>query len=273
MSKIIPLVFLAFSQNYIQPGNNLSYQPASMQVEKGNHATRINTDSLPVKPTATTQVPSSVSFDWEVIQQMNGEDGKGTITYYFTTNGDYAGIKRDNDTDSDLSLMVYTKEGSTLMFNDKTKTITVMRMAKVVTEGGLFSKKVAEAIAKKPIKPSARDEMTITKTGKTKMICGFIADEYLVKNEGGTGSAWYARVSFDPVKIYTMGAGRPADITKLKNDPKMKNNMMAIPVINKNCLMAEMEASGMKGLETTSIKNKPVIISTAGYKIKDLKGW
>ncbi|MEO6357868.1 MAG: hypothetical protein ABIU77_21675, partial [Ferruginibacter sp.] len=69
-------------------------------------------------------------------------------------------------------------------------------------------------------------------------------------------------------KIYTMGVGRPADLSKLQNDPRMKNNITAIPVLNKNYLWVEMDAGGKTGLETTSIKKVNNTVHTAGYKIK-----
>jgi hypothetical protein len=81
-------------------------------------------------------------------------------------------------------------------------------------------------------------------------------------------SSWYAIVPFDPVKIYTMGVGRPADLSKLQNDPRMKNNITAIPVLNKNYLWVEMDSGGKTGLETTSIKKVNNTVHTAGYKIK-----
>lgn len=237
--------------------------------EKNTSASPGRKDSIPAKTNSACILPSAITFDWEVVQKTNGEDGKATRTYYFTSNGDYAGMRPDKNEEEDLSLMIYMKDGASLQFNDKTKTITIMKMTRVVGEGAVMSKQIAEGINKKPIQPDKKDDMTISKTGKTKMICGNTADEYQLKNEGGTSSVWYAHVSFDPIKIYTMGAGRPADLTKIKNDPKMKNNLFAIPMLNKNFLMAEMEAGGQKGMETQSITKKTTVISTAGYKIKD----
>ncbi len=217
------------------------------------------------------KLPTTISFDWEVIQQTNGNDGGNIITYYFTTNGDCAGIKNSQKDNSDLSLMVYTQDGATLMFNDKEKTITVVNMVKIVGYGAQLGKKIAASIKKKPLQPSEdKTGMTITKSGQTKTICGFPADEYLIKNEKGILTVWYSHVAFDPVKIYTMGVGRMADLSAFRNNPKMKNNMMAIPVLNNNYLMAEMIADGKIGMETKSISKKAISISTNGYKIVDI---
>lgn len=47
---------------------------------------------------------------------------------------------------------------------------------------------------------------------------------------------------------------------------------MAIALLNKNYLIAEIEAAGKKGLETKSITKETFVFSTAGYTIKEMKG-
>jgi hypothetical protein len=177
-----------------------------------------------------------------------------------------------------FSLMIYSKDGHTWMIDDTKKTITIMNMAKTVGEGALLGKALAEDINKAPLHKDKDETITITKTGKTKQLLGYTAEEYELKNKqvlttknaakSGTASFWYATVPFDPVKIYTMGAGRPADLSKLQNNPKMKNNIAAIPVMNKNYLWMETESGNIKGMETIEIKKVNNTIRTAGYKIK-----
>jgi hypothetical protein len=231
-------------------------------------------------------IPTEINFDWQVTQRLQKDDddkndGKGYkyVTYFFTSTGDYAAVKPE---DKSFSLMIYSKKGHTWIFDDKKKTITVMNMPKTVGEGGLMGKKIAEDIKKAPLRKDKDDEaFTITKTGKTKNILGYTAAEFEMKNnkvlttknaaKSGTMSFWYVKAPFDPVKIYTMGAGRPADMSKLQNNPRMKNNMAAIPVLNKNYLWAETESGSIKGLETIEIKKVNNTIRTAGYKIKVMK--
>ena len=222
-------------------------------------------------PKANKVIPSSIVFNREVVQQIIGEDGKQTITYYFSINGDYAAMKPDpnSSSDSEMSLMVYANDGTTLFFNDHEKTITVMKMARVIAEGAQMSKELGEAIGHKSLS-NDKKMSNVTLTGKTKTICGYPAVEYEVKNEGGKGSCYYAKVDFNPIKIYTMGAGTTVPLTSKKAD-KLKNNPMGIPVLNKNYLLVETSSAGAKGmgLTTKSITKKNVVISTAGYKIID----
>jgi hypothetical protein len=46
----------------------------------------------------------------------------------------------------------------------------------------------------------------------------------------------------------------------------MKNNITAVPVLNKNCLQTEVETGGMKGVETTEIRQVNNTICTAAIK-------
>ena len=242
--------------------------------------TEVNNNSSPKN---TYQLPPVINFDWQVIQHTKKDDADKNngkpyqeVTYFFTSNGDYAAVKPE---DKSFSVMIYSKKGQTWIFDDKKKTITVMNMPKTVGEGGAMGKELAEKIKKAPLaKDNHNDEFTIKKTGKTKSFLGFIADEYEMKSnkvnasanaaKTGTMSFWYAKVPFDPVKIYTMGVGRPADLSKMQNDPKMKNNIAAIPVLNKNYLWVETEYGGKKALETIEIKKVNNTIYTGGYKIK-----
>lgn len=217
---------------------------------------------------SSTPLPATINFERQVIQQNNGEDGKATTTYYFTLNGNYVLAKRQEAGEAPQTLL-YNKEGQMCMVDEKKKTITIMNMPRVVDEGAQAGKAIAEKINKKPLKKDEKEKTTVTKTGKTKTICGFTAYEFLISNEGGSMSWWYAKVDFDPIKIYTMGAGNAAMAAKVKNTEALKNNPAAIPVLNKNYLWAEAEAGGKKGLETKSITATTFTFSTTGYTIKD----
>lgn len=219
---------------------------------------------------SSSVLPANIIFERTVVQQTNGEDKKATSTYYFTINGDYAMAKHEESGKDDKAMVLYTKDGKMCMIDEKNKSITIMNMPRVVGEGGQLGKELAERIKKKPLQKDAKEKMTVTKTGKTKTICGYTAYEYEIKNEKGSSNWWYAKVDFDPVKIYTMGAGSAGMAAKMKGkEESLKNNPMAIPVLNQNYLMAEIEAGGKKGMETKSITKTTFTFSTAGYTIKD----
>jgi hypothetical protein len=222
-----------------------------------------------ISQNTSNPLPASILFERMVIQQTNGEDGKTTTTYYFTINGDYA-LAKHEEPGEEPKTVLYTKEGTMCMINEKQKTIMIMNMPRLVGEGGQMGKIIAENIARKPLKKDEEEKITVTKTGKTKTICGYTAYEYQIGTEEGTSTWWYAKVDFNPVKIYTMGAGNAATAYGIKEKEALKNNPMAIPVLNQNFLMAEIEAGGKKGLETKTISKTNFTFSTAGYTIKDM---
>jgi hypothetical protein len=228
-------------------------------------------------------IPASINFDWQVTQRMpkdDDDDNNGQayemVTYYFTTNGDYTAIMSEGST---FSLMIYSKTGQTWTIYKNKNALIVMDMPKTVAEGGLVGKAVAEGIAKQPIEKDSTDDgetLDVVKTGKTKNILGYTADEYLMKpkqmkktkeKNAAAISFWYIKVPFDPVRIYTMGVGRPADLSKIQNNPKYKNNIMAIPILNMNYLWAETEVGGKKGQETLEIKHVNNTVLLTGYAI------
>jgi hypothetical protein len=173
-------------------------------------------------------------------------------------------------------MMVYLADGRSLMIDNKRKTIMVMPIRKVMGEMGMAGKAMAEKISGKPLEKDKDDgeSLAAVKTGKTKMILGYAAAEYQLSSKKGKGTAsfWYVKVPFDPVKVYTMGVGRPADLNKITNNPKLKNSIVAIPILNANYLWAETEMTGKKGMETLHIDKKATTINTANYKIQYIGG-
>ncbi|MFT3980102.1 MAG: hypothetical protein QM687_06495 [Ferruginibacter sp.] len=213
-------------------------------------------------------LPAEIVFERKVVQETKGEEAPAVVTYNFTASGDYVLIShKDKESATEI---LYTKDGRMCMVDEEKKTITMMSMPKMLTG-------IGSALDKSKIKPGKNDEekMTVTKTGKTKTICGFPAYEYVITaDNGGKSSWWYAQVDFNPIKIYTMGAGNSdTDGKIIAQKEEMKNNPMAIPVINKNYLLAEIEMDGKKGMETKSITREQYLFSTTGYTIKEIKGF
>ncbi|MBS1496595.1 MAG: hypothetical protein JSU03_02100 [Bacteroidetes bacterium] len=217
---------------------------------------------------AQTILPSTITFERMVVQVVNSDEGKNSTTYYFTINGDYAFAKHTSAEGDQPASILYTKDGKMCMVDEQNKTITILNMPKVVAEGAEMSKETAEQIKKAPLEKDKKENMTITKTNNTKTIFGYTAYQYLVKNEGGTMNCWYAKVDFNPIKIYTMGAGNKS-ISGSKA-ASLKNNLAAIPVINQNYLWIETEIAGKKGMETTNISKTGFTFNTTGYSINDL---
>ena len=69
---------------------------------------------------AAYQVPDSYHFDYEVVQQVTGDNknssGPKTIDYYYSGKGDYMGMKAD---DKKNNIMIFTKDGTSVIIDDE----------------------------------------------------------------------------------------------------------------------------------------------------------
>jgi hypothetical protein len=139
----------------------------------------------------------------------------------------------------------------------------------------------AEGEKKKP------DEMdNFVKTGRTKQVFGYIAEEYskeIKKEENGkmhegTMSVWYAKVDFDPEMMFSLGLGSIAGVgAQSRMNQSHSNNMIGLGLTQKDYLLTEIDYSEKGGKSGTAMKvvsiekinfNK----GTEGYFIKNYAG-
>ena len=202
------------------------------------------------------KMPAEIKFDKNVVQKMNAEKN-GTLSYYFTTNGDYAALKPDN---KEGSLIIYTKEGNMLIVSEKEKMIMVMNMK------GFVNKAKEMGADKKYTKDSATSKTNFRKTGNTKTICGYPAEEYEITNEKGKMNIWYLKADFDSALALSMGLSKRPTPGSSAGGGDLSN----IPGIGKNFFMAEMEKNDKKVIETISISKTDFTFSSAGYTVRDM---
>jgi len=202
------------------------------------------------------KMPAEIKFDKNVVQKI--EDKKtNTLSYYFTANGDYAALKPDS---KEGALIIYTKEGNMLMVNEKEKSIMVMNMKAFLTKAKDYVKD------KNYTKDSAASKTSFKKTGNTKTICGYPAEEYEITNEKGKMNIWYIKADFDSALVLSMGMTKGPGA----KGPTPGNDFENVPGIGKNFFMAEMYKNDKKVIETTSITKTDYSFSSAGYTVRDM---
>jgi len=245
------------------------------------------------------KVPAAYRFDYKVVYEINNEEKKApeTANYYFTKNGDYMSMETaDSQKEKDMNFMIRTKDGMMITFGEESvpknpeknrKVLKVMDMHSMMKGSGeamaalaknMPGKEKADAEKKKP------NEMdNFVKTGKTKQVFGYTAEEYskeITKEENGkvhsgTMSVWYAKVDFDPEMMFSLGMG---NLAGGQSQSKMHpNNMIGLGMTQKNYLMVEMDyaekggksGTGMKvvGIEKTNFSK-----SSEGYYVKNYAG-
>lgn len=243
-------------------------------------------------------VPSSFQFDYKVVYQINDEDKNSskTMTYYFTKNSEFMGMQPSGEDKKDIELMVSTKDGNLLTFTEKLnqgktqKVLTVMNMRSMMKGIGESATAVAKSLSEEDMNVSEKNKPNelnnFVKTGKTKQVFGYTADEYSKevnqdrngKKRSGTMSIWYAKVDFDPHMMFSMGMGNMAGAqSKSIMQQSHSNNMLGIGMTQKNYLMIEMDASetggkSSSGMKVVSIEKITFNKSTEGYVIKNYSG-
>jgi hypothetical protein len=248
------------------------------------------------------KVPAAYHFDYKVVYEINREENKTPekVNYYFTKNGDYMSTETENgQKEKDMDFMIHTKDGLMITFGEESvpknpdknrKVLKVMDMHSMMKGSGEAMAALAKNMPKKENteaeKKKPNDLDNFVKTGKTKQVFGYTAEEYskhFTKDEkgterSGTMSVWYAKVDFDPEMMFSMGMGSmAAGRSQSKTQQSHPNNMLGLGLTQKNYLLIEMdvaETGGKSGtaMKVVSLEKTNFDKSTVGYFIKNYAG-
>lgn len=251
---------------------------------------------------AVYKVPAAYHFDYKVVYEINREENKTPekMSYYFTKTGEYMSTETENSQkEKDMDFMIHTKEGLMITFGEESvpkspdknrKVLKVMDMHSMMKGSGEAMAALAKNMPKKENteaeKKKPNDLDNFVKTGKTKQVFGYTAEEYskhFTKDEkgterSGTMSVWYAKVDFDPEMMFSLGMGSmAAGRSQSKTQQSHPNNMLGLGLTQKNYLLIEMdvaETGGKSGttMKVVSIEKTNFDKSTDGYFIKNYAG-
>jgi hypothetical protein len=239
-------------------------------------------------------VPSSFSFDYKVVYQVNDEDKNTTrtMTYYFTKSGDYMGMVPPKETERDVEFMINTKDGNMLSFMDEPssknqngsqKTLTILNMRSMLKGLSNVAKTMPQNEKKK--EHAGKDNLSdFKKTGRTKQVFGYTAEEYVKpvsgedrngKMHSGTVSVWYAKVDFDPEMMFSLGMGK---LSGSRTHGTLQNNVFELGLTQKNYLLVEayfIETGGKSetGMKVIDLGKTAFNQSTTGYQVKNFNGF
>lgn len=248
------------------------------------------------------KVPAAYHFDYKVVYEINNEEKKTpeTMSFYFTKTGDYMSMETaESQENKEMNFMIRTKDGLMITFGEEPvpknpdknrKVLKVMDTRSMMKGSAESMAALAKAMPKKDNaevekkKPNELDNFV--KTGKTKQIFGYTAEEYSKqftkdengKERSGTMNVWYAKVDFDPEMMFSMGMGNLAGgQSQSKMQQSHGNNMLGLALTQKNYLLAEMdfaEKGGKSGtaMKVVSIEKTDFTRSTEEYYIKNYAG-
>ncbi len=230
---------------------------------------------------APYQLPESFHFDYEVVQiatsKKNAAD-TSTMHYFYTKSGDYAGMKVSGRKSSrENNFIIFTKNGDWVVIDEDKKTITIINMGNMMMNMASAAKGMKRdsisGASKRKIDPK---QFQSVKTGNTKTISGYTAEEYkITDNQGHKISIWYAKVEFNTQLSYLFGMGKGgAGVPGMSGANPSAANPMLQALAEPNALMTEMksdESADGKGIEmnTVSIAKSSSSKSTAGYQVNN----
>ena len=212
------------------------------------------------------KLPASFRFDYEVVQ-MNIDKKKSAdsaeMHWYYDKDGQYGAlkvVKGKSPSDND-NFVVFDKEGTMIIFDQGKKSVVIMRLRKLMGDFGAAAAKDSSGHMHRDT--DKKEKYSSVKTGKTKNIAGYPAEEYLVTDDKGKkGFVWYAKVDFNPQTIF----GFAADAMKERS----ANNPFMRALTAPNSLLAEVDSEeDGRAFYTKSISKKTLSMPTQGYAVQD----
>ena len=224
------------------------------------------------------KLPDSFRFDYEVTQTVyhaKKAPDSSLVHCFYTKSGDYAGVEISKNADSSGNLfIVLTREGNSVIFDERSKNITVISIRKLASDlAGLTKWIKMDSVIANMRKRTDGKNFQSAKTGNKKQLGNYTAEEYRITDRRGhTGSVWLSRMDFNTQGDYIMGAAG-ANLIKM-----MSSNMASHPLLQAltqpRTLITEIEWNDSTGtrkmeMQTRSIDQITKTVSTAGYPVSD----
>ena len=226
-------------------------------------------------------LPDGYHFEREIIQVLkshkNPSDSTRIFSYY-TNSGEYASVRMEGSPSKPMGQVVITKTGSMLFFNEKEKTVTVINIQNILKDIANLAKWIKmDSLMAAMRRHTEGNEIKSVRTGQTKTIFGYPADQYSVTDKHGHISmVWCAKVDFPVIVDYILGAGAgkwlPMISTRL-NDHPLFQELISPGVIATDVQTTDSLGKTATLLRTESIQAVSWDFKTAGYKLIDYSNY
>jgi hypothetical protein len=232
----------------------------------------------PAQTPSSYKLPDSFQFDYTITQTVRHAKkipDSSIMHFFYTKSGDYAGaeISRNDNSKGNL-FIVLTREGNSIIFDERNKSITVISIRKLVSDLAGLTKwiRIDSVIANMRKRTEGKNFQSM-KTGNKKQVGNYATEEYTITDpKGHKGSVWLSSVDFNTQGDYIMGAAG-GNFIKM-----MSSNMPTHPLLQAltqpRALITEIELRDSTGarrmeLQTQSIDQITKTVSTAGYSFND----
>ncbi len=226
-------------------------------------------------------LPDHYHFDREVEQvfsnKKNAADSSRVFSY-FANSGEYVGLRMQGTMTKHKGWVIVTRTGNIIFFSDRDKTATVISIRKLVSDISGLTKwiKMDSVMAMMRHRTDGKEPRSI-KTGKTKTISSYTAEEYSVTDSSGRSSTvWCAKVDFPVLIDYILGAGAGKWVPMISS--KLQANPLLQAVVSAGTLVTEIQTSDSLGktikvLRTEDIRRTSMDFPTTGYTLIDYSSY
>jgi hypothetical protein len=228
--------------------------------------------------TSGYKLPDSFQFDYTVTQTVHHAKkipDSSVMHFFYTRSGDYAGAEISRNANSKGNLfIVLTREGNSVIFDERSKSITVISIRKLASDlAGLTKWIRMDSVIANMRKRTDGENFQSTKTGNKKQLGKYTSEEYMITDrKGHKGTVWLSGVDFNTQGGYIMGAVG-GNVIKM-----MSSNMASHPLLQAlmqpRALITEIELNDSTGtrrmeMQTQSIDQLTKTVSTSGYSLSD----
>jgi len=224
------------------------------------------------------KLPDNFQFDYGVTQTVHHAKkipDSSVMHFYYTKSGDYAGAEISKGINNRGNLfIVLTREGNTVIFDDRNKTVTVISIRKLASDlAGLTKWIRMDSVMANIRRKGEGKEIKTVKTGNHKQLGDYTVEEYQVTDSRGhKGSVWYSNVDFDTQGDYIKEAIGGNFVKMLGSN--MASHPLLQTLTQPRVLVTEIEFSDSTGsrrmeMQTQSIERLTKTISTGGYSLND----
>ena len=177
------------------------------------------------------KLPENFQFDYTVTQTIRHTEkilDSSVMQFFYTKSGEYAaaGISKNVNSRGNL-FIILTREGNSVIFDERNKSITVISIRKLASDlAGLIKWIRMDSVIANLKKTGGGRNFQSVKTGNKKQLGSYFAEEYTITDrKGQKGSVWVSGMDFNTWGDYILGAAG-ANLIKM-----MSSNMASRPLL------------------------------------------
>jgi hypothetical protein len=224
------------------------------------------------------KLPDAFKFDYQVSQVITEKQktaDRDTLQFFYTQSGEYAAasVSGREGMKGNL-LMILTRDGICIFFNEKHKNITIVSIRKLLSDMSGFMKWIRiDSLMSGMRAGMNQKDFKSAKTGTTKTLFGYSTEEYSVSDrKGQRGSVWFTKVDFNGPADYIFDAVGASYLKMM--GAGMSDRPLLQALTRSKTLITEIDlkdSTGTKAMQMQTIQIGPFskTVSISGYQVND----